>query len=110
LSLISTEYIGLNLKNPVILGSCPITMNIQKLKEAENAGVSAVVLKSLFEEELKVQLAGATKFADPESFEYYLLESAQYTPTQYLEYIKEAKIALDIPVIASVNCVVRMVD
>jgi dihydroorotate dehydrogenase (fumarate) len=105
LSSLLTEYIGLNLKNPVILGSCPMTMDIQKLKEAEKAGVSAVVLKSLFEEELKVQLAGATKIADPKSFEYYLLESAKYSPSQYLEYIKEAKIALDIPVIASVNCI-----
>lgn len=104
--ILSSEYLGLNLKNPIMLGSCPVSMDIAKLKEAENAGMSAVVLKSLFEEELKAPLIGTARVEHPESFDYYLSESElKYSPPRYLEYIKEAKMALDIPVIASINCI-----
>jgi dihydroorotate dehydrogenase (fumarate) len=106
MNILATEYMGLNLNNPVILGSCPISMDIMKLKEIEKSGISAVVLKSLFEEELKAQLIGGVKFEHPESFEYYLAEQDfKYSPTKYLEYIREVKMALDIPVIASINCI-----
>ena len=106
MSILASEYMGLNLKNPVILGSCPISMDIMKLKEAEKSGISAVILKSLFEEELKVQLTGGVKFENPESFDYFLSEcDFKYSPANYLEHIREVKMALDIPVIASINCI-----
>jgi dihydroorotate dehydrogenase (fumarate) len=90
MNILATEYMGLNLNNPVILGSCPISMDIMKLKEIEKSGISAVVLKSLFEEELKAQLIGGVKFEHPESFEYYLAEQDfKYRRTKYLEYIRE---------------------
>lgn len=106
MGILSSEYMGLNLKNPVVLGSCPISMDIMKLREAEKFGISAVILKSLFEEHLKAQLSGGVKFEHPESFDYFLSEiDFKYSPVNYLEYIREAKMALDIPVIASINCI-----
>ncbi len=100
---------GLNLKNPVIVGSSPLTNTLDGLKKCEDAGAGAVVVKSIFEEQIDSQSAQMIK----ESNEYvahtdgsdFLEEvSRNFYIDGYVSLIEEAKKALDIPVIASVNC------
>jgi dihydroorotate dehydrogenase (fumarate) len=107
---LSTTYLGLTLKNPLVPSSSPLTRDIGKLREMEDAGASAVVLYSLFEEQIHQEsqvldqylTQGAESFAEAIS---YFPEAAEYQtgPFAYLEHIHKAKKALDIPVIASLN-------
>ena len=108
---LSTKYLGMNLKNPIIIGSCGLTDNIDSIIGFEKAGASAIVLKSLFEEEILQELQVNLKkmnsdlFMYPETVDYYeYLEAPKETPDKYLQLIKEAKKSLSIPVIASINC------
>lgn len=109
---LSTQYLGLKLKNPVIAGSCGFTDNIDSLFALEKAGASAVVLKSLFEEEIlqemqnNLQKMSSDMFLYPETLDYYeYLDVPTESPEIYLQLIKDAKHGLKIPVIASINCV-----
>lgn len=107
---LSTTYLGLNLKNPLVPSSSPLTRELGKLKQMEDAGAAAVVLYSLFEEQVNMEshtldhylMQGVESFAEaltyfPEASEY------QSSPVEYMEHIRRAKAALDIPVIASLN-------
>lgn len=107
---LDTSYMGLSLKSPIIAGSSGITNQIDNLVALEKAGVGAVVLKSLFEEQirneiLKASSEGHNSSVYPEAYDYI----AQYTRAEsletYLNLIREAKSKLTIPVIASINCV-----
>lgn len=109
---LSTTYMGLKLKNPIIAGSSGVTDNIESLVALQHAGASAVVLKSLFEEEilqeLQANMAKMTSdmFLYPETVDYYeYLDAPKESPEKYLSLIRDAKHALNIPVIASINCV-----
>ncbi|MDY6820644.1 MAG: dihydroorotate dehydrogenase-like protein [Deferribacterota bacterium] len=103
---LTTECVGLNLSNPIILGSSPLTSDIGGIKLASKAGFSAIVLKSLFEEELKSSMENSSKFIHPEGFDYALSDvDLKYGSKEYLDLIREAKTVTDIPIIASVNCV-----
>lgn len=98
------DFMGLKLKNPLIVGSSTMTKHIEGLKKSEEAGAGAVVLKSLFEEELSAEVAFSDDY-HPEAFEYFLNDTSKlYGSTKYLDFIKDAKKELMIPVIASVNC------
>ena len=100
------NYLGLNLKNPVIVSSSGLTSSVEKIKEAEQAGAGAVVLKSLFEEQLKYeagQYMGNND--DPEADDYIINYTKDNSVSNYLNMIEEAKKKVEIPVIASVNCV-----
>jgi dihydroorotate dehydrogenase (fumarate) len=108
---LSTQYLGMTLKNPVIAGSSGLTDNIDSLIGLEKAGASAIVLKSLFEEEILQELRTNFKkmnsdlFLYPETVDYYeYLEAPKETPDKYLQLIKDAKQKLSVPVIASINC------
>lgn len=108
---LSTQYGSLKLKNPLIAGSSGLTDNIASLIELEKNGAAAVVLKSLFEEEIlrdmKIQLnsMSSSGFIYPETVEFYdYFDGPKETTTSYLELIKKAKDKLKIPVIASINC------
>ena len=107
---LDTSFMGLSLKSPIIAGSSGITNQIDNLVALEKAGVGAVVLKSLFEEQirneiLKASVDGHNSSVYPEAYDYI----AQYTRSDsiesYLNLIREAKSKLSIPVIASINCV-----
>jgi dihydroorotate dehydrogenase (fumarate) len=106
---ISTSYMGLKLKSPIIVGSSSLTENIESSKAYEKAGAGAVVLKSLFEEQILHDvdeqrlnnMYGA--FNDQEYYAMYY--SKKHNLTQYINLIKKNKEALNIPVIASINCV-----
>jgi dihydroorotate dehydrogenase (fumarate) len=110
---LSAKYMGLKLRNPLIAASSGITSNVKNLVELEQQGIAAVVLKSLFEEEIvsemknSFQSMGMQGFVYPETLDYYeyVNTEKEETSLKYLELIREAKQALHIPVIASINCV-----
>jgi dihydroorotate dehydrogenase (fumarate) len=108
---ISTTYMGLSLPSPVIAGSSGITDNVDNLVQLEKAGAGAVVLKSLFEEEIVAEMAKTREqmerpgFTFPETADMDDFIDDDTGMTSYLKLIGDAKRALTIPVIASVNCV-----
>jgi len=108
---LETNYLGLKLKNPIIAGSSGLTDTLDGLINLEKAGVSAVVLKSIFEEEIVAEMdanlkkMASERFIYPESLEYYEDNDEVNICLNYLDLIAEAKSKLSIPVIASINCV-----
>ena len=107
---LSIKYLGLALKSPVIAGSCSLTHSIDHLKAIEKAGAGAVVLKSVFEEEIYLEYAHEFEKLGPmdnnlEFLDYYDLEIRKENLKHYLQLISDAKAQLSIPVIASINCV-----
>ena len=104
-----TKYMGLELKNPIIIGSSSLTAGMDSLKRAEDSGAGAVVLKSIFEEEITDSVAKDMKMAE----DYLTVGDAHLLLSQasknnciqeYLNFVRKAKESLDIPVIASINC------
>ena len=104
---------GLKLKSPIIASSSGLTDTIEKLIDLEKSGVGAVVLKSIFEEEIiqhtqrSIEKMSASGFIYPETMEYFEYDYDEIEdPVQnYLKLISDAKKKLTIPVIASINCV-----
>jgi dihydroorotate dehydrogenase (fumarate) len=111
---LQTRYLGLTLKNPVIAGASDLTANLDSIKRIEEAGAGAVVLKSLFEEQIQLErfkLAndlsrGEARYAEMATI-FPKLEHAG--PREHLMWVRKAKAAAGIPVIASLNCVNRPV-
>lgn len=106
---LSTTYLGLELKSPIIAASSGFTDSISKLKHLEQHGVGAVVLKSLFEEEITHEYdhtirAEAEKTGREEFLDYLDVRIRQENLEKYTSLIAQAKKELSIPVIASVNC------
>ena len=108
---LSTSYLGLQLKNPIIVGSSGLTDSVEKIVHLEAMGAAAVVLKSLFEEEIIMEMDETIysmtnrHFVFPETMDYMETVVEEDMLTKYLELITEAKKAVEIPVIASINCV-----
>ena len=102
---------GLPLNNPLIAGSSGFTDSIDKLKLIEEQGAGAVVLKSLFEEEIMHEMEEtftkmtADNFLYPETYNHFEYEDIEDTLGNYIKLISDAKRDLSIPVIASVNCI-----
>jgi dihydroorotate dehydrogenase (fumarate) len=107
---LTTTYMGMKLKHPIVASSSPLSGNVAGVKRLEDAGASAVVLFSLFEEQLKhesaalehLMMAGTESFAESLS---YLPEIDDYTvgPDTYLDLLRRASEAVNIPVIGSLN-------
>jgi len=105
-----TTYMGLELKNPIIVSSSKLTSTIDNIRKCADHGAGAIVLKSLFEEQL---LADANKLMDkdekyfwyPEAVDYINQHSKDFGVKEYLELLTEAKKYTTIPIIASINCV-----
>ncbi len=107
---LKTHYLGLELSSPLVASPGPMTGKIESLKRLEDAGIAAVVLPSLFEEQLvqeEVEIAkvydyGSQAFSEALS---YLPDMPDYHtgPRQYLQLLEEAKEALKVPVIGSLN-------
>jgi dihydroorotate dehydrogenase (fumarate) len=107
---LTTQYMSLVLKNPLVASASPLTESVDNLRRMEDSGIAAVVLPSLFEEQLTLESVqidqdlsrGADEFAEAIT---YLpnLESYNTWPEGYLELIHRAKQAVAIPVIASLN-------
>ena len=108
---LSTNYLGLQLKNPIVVGSSGLTDSVAKIKNLETMGAGAVVLKSLFEEEIIMEMEETIHsmtnrhFVFPETMDYMETIAKEDILTNYLELIAGAKKAVNIPVIASINCV-----
>ena len=108
---ISTSYLGLQLKNPIVVGSSGLTDSVEKIINLEAMGAGAVVLKSLFEEEILMEMDETIynmtnrHFVFPETMDYMETVAKEDILMHYLELISEAKKAVTIPVIASINCV-----
>ena len=107
---LSTTYLGLKLRSPLVVSASPLSRDLDGIRRLEEAGASAVVLYSLFEEQLRQEevdlnyhlTAGTESFA--ESLTYFPQASEFHTgPEGYLEHIRKAKAAVKIPVIASLN-------
>jgi dihydroorotate dehydrogenase (fumarate) len=107
---LSTNYLGLNLKNPLVASASPFSKKLDGIRRLEDAGLSAVVMHSLFEEQITHESneldhflnAGTESFA--EAITYFPdLESYNLAPDAYLDLIRKAREALQIPLIASLN-------
>lgn len=106
---LSTTYMGLPLRSPVIVGSSGLTKSLKNLEEMDARGAGAVVLKSLFEEQIKVEVRKVFSYEDAQSAyteaeDYIRNYAREQTLDEYLNLIQEAKSKLSIPVIASINC------
>lgn len=107
---LSTTYLGLSLRNPLVASASPLSEDVGNIRRMEDAGAAAVVLHSLFEEQIKLESfeldrhlgAGTESFAESLS---YLPDLAHYNlgPEGYLEHLRQAKEAVRIPVIGSLN-------
>jgi dihydroorotate dehydrogenase (fumarate) len=106
---LSTRYMGLSLKNPIVISSCGLTKNIDGVKQAADAGAGAIVLKSLFEEQIASEMDELTGHAGSsmhtEALEYLQGYGRVIGPKDYLKLVQEAKKMVDIPIIPSINCV-----
>jgi dihydroorotate dehydrogenase (fumarate) len=107
---LSTKYLGMKLRTPLVVSASPLSQEISGIRSLEDVGASAVVLYSLFEEQLHQEAldlelhlnAGTESFA--ESLTYFPQSSEFHTgPEGYLDHIRKAKDAVDIPIIASLN-------
>jgi dihydroorotate dehydrogenase (fumarate) len=107
---LSSTYLGLSLKNPLVVSASPLSEDLDNLVRMEEAGAAAVVLHSLFEEQIHLeghdldrQLDSGTE-SFPEALTY-LPDMADYNlgPEGYLEHVRQAKAAVKIPIIASLN-------
>jgi dihydroorotate dehydrogenase (fumarate) len=107
---LSTTYLGLKLANPLVPSASPLARSLDNLRRMEDAGAGAVVLHSLFEEQINAESHtldhflshGTDSFAEALSF-FPEPSEFQLAPDQYLEHLRRAKQALSIPVIASLN-------
>ena len=107
---LTTSYLGFDLINPLVASSSPLCQEIDSLKKMEDAGIAAVVLHSLFEEQ--ITLASYDLDQDLSRGTEYFAEALSYFPDMatfnigpegYLEHIRKAKEALEVPVIGSLN-------
>jgi dihydroorotate dehydrogenase (fumarate) len=105
-----TRYLGLNLKNPLVVSASPLSREVADLKKMEDSNAAAVVLYSLFEEQIEIEsrelddFLWKSKETSAEAQSYYpAFEEFTTGPYEYLEHIQRAKDAVHIPVIASLN-------
>ncbi|MFO7999425.1 MAG: dihydroorotate dehydrogenase-like protein [Bacteroidales bacterium] len=107
---LKTTYLGLKLKNPIIMGACNLTLDLDTAKKIEDAGAAAIVFKSLFEEQINLE-----SFQMDEELGEYAERNAEMInlfpnlkhagPEEHLDKLSKLKEAVGIPVIGSLNCV-----
>ncbi len=105
---LKTKYLGLELKNPIVIGSSELCNSVDKIVNLEKAGAGAVILKSLFEEQILMDIDAERMNNMSGTYDhienhlgYYL---KKHSVDKYLNLIKDSKKAVNIPVIASINC------
>jgi dihydroorotate dehydrogenase (fumarate) len=107
---LSTTYMGMKLKNPVVPSASPLSKDLGNIRRMEDAGASAIVIYSLFEEQItheSMQMYyhmthGTESFS--EALSYFVdMQKYNYGPEEYLEHIRRAREAVNIPIIASLN-------
>lgn len=103
---LETNYLGLTLRNPLIISSSGLTDSLEKIKTAADYGAGAVVLKSIFEEQINYQAGILSSGSDyPEASDYISYYTKTHSLDKYLKLIQSAKESTDIPVIPSINCI-----
>ena len=103
---LSTNYLGLSLDSPLIVSSCGLTGSVDKIKRFAELGAGAVVLKSLFEEQIRHEAGSQIQTSDyPEAYDYISRYVESNSLEEYLKLIESAKKAVKIPIIASLNCI-----
>lgn len=107
---LSTKYLGKTLKNPLVVSASPLSESIANIRKMEDCGASAVVLYSLFEEQLALEqresyfFENAGSYRSPEALSMFpQVDEYRLGSEEYLNHIRKAKEAVDIPVIASLN-------
>ncbi len=107
---LTTTYMGLNLENPLVVASSSLTRDVNGIRRLADNGAGAVVMKSLFEEQVKMDIAddleqhiGSSWHS--EAYDYVHKMGMEFGPSENLKLIEEARKAVSIPVIASLNCV-----
>jgi dihydroorotate dehydrogenase (fumarate) len=107
---LSTNYMGIQLRNPLVASASPLSYTVDGVRRLADAGVGAVVLFSLFEEQLRAQAARNAEFVDtpaesfPEALDYFPVGVEEDAgPRRYLSLLERAAAAVEIPVIASLN-------
>jgi len=110
---LTTSYLGLELKNPIIAGSCGLTGTLEGIVSMEQNGAGAVVLNSIFEEEILLEVKERMREAKKnpiiysglsETLDYIDLHIREDKLADFLQLIQDAKKAVSIPIIASINC------
>lgn len=105
MTTLEVNYLGLKLKNPIIVSSSGLSATAEKVKTLAENGAGAIVLKSLFEEQINHEAGSlVTDDSYPESTDYIINYSKENSIGNYLNLIRDSKKAVDIPIIASINC------
>ncbi len=107
---LSTKYMGMTLRTPLVASASPLSEDIDNIKKLEDAGIGAIVLHSLFEEQLRLEqeeqeyfsAQGTESFSESLSF-FPEMDEYRLGPEAYLEHIGKAKATVDVPIIASLN-------
>ncbi len=110
MSRLKTTYMGIELKNPLMIGACNLTLDIDMAKKMEDAGAAAIVFKSLFEEQINLESLqmeeDLNEYTERNAEMINLFPDLQHAgPQEHLDKLTDLKKALDIPVIGSLNCV-----
>lgn len=102
---LNVEYAGLKLRNPYIISSSGLTSSLDRIRKLDSLGAGAIVLKSLFEEQINHEIGKLSESSDyPEAHDYIKNYARDNSVEEYLKLLREAKRAVHIPVIASINC------
>jgi dihydroorotate dehydrogenase (fumarate) len=107
---LSTSYMGLKLRNPIIAGSSGLTNSVENIQKIYEYGAGAIVLKSLFEEQINYAVnktfhQSENNYSYPEAMDYISHYTRENDLERYLKLIRESKSRVSIPIIASINCV-----
>jgi dihydroorotate dehydrogenase (fumarate) len=108
---LSTKYMGMKLRSPIIAASSGLTNSLQDFKEIEKYGAGAIVVKSLFEEEINIEMEKSLAEMNrpgtlyPEIYDFFDYDTVEDSVSRYLFMIEKAKKVSQIPIIASINCV-----
>jgi len=114
---LSTKYLGLTLRNPIVVGSSGLTDSVEKIVELDKNGVGAVVLKSLFEEQIMLEANHSIKKAQEdgmiysdysETLDYIDIHVKEKELSNCIQLIRDAKVKVSIPIIASINAISDM--
>ncbi|MFV0344888.1 MAG: diguanylate cyclase, partial [Bacteroidales bacterium] len=108
-NLLTTQFCGLELSSPIIAGSSSLTNNVKHIQEIEKAGAGAIILKSLFEEEIYHEHKAVVNDENLSATDYENLDYLDYfikhrNTDKHLELLREAKKSVSIPIFASINC------
>src|SRR4029453_12056859 len=106
---LGTTYMGIPLPHPLIVGASPLSDDLDLVKQLEDEGAAAFVLRSLYEEEITEEQM--SEFLNSESYGDSFAEATSYTPdygaapgpSEYLEHVRRVKQTVSVPVIASLN-------